>query len=45
MRQRHGHAGKQTVPPTPGQPVKQPMVIPLRTALFDRASGRMAAST
>ncbi|MCW1984597.1 UNVERIFIED_ORG: aminopeptidase N [Sphingomonas sp. R1F5B] len=33
-------AFKQTVPPTPGQPVKQPMVIPLRTALFDRATGR-----
>jgi len=31
---------KQTVPPTPGQPDKQPMVIPLRTALFDRATGR-----
>jgi len=30
----------QTTPPTPGQPEKQPMVIPLRTALFDRASGR-----
>ena len=30
---------KQTVPPTPGQPDKQPMPIPLRTALFDRASG------
>lgn len=30
---------RQTVPATPGQPVKQPMVIPLRTALFDRASG------
>ncbi|NKJ42816.1 aminopeptidase N [Novosphingobium sp. SG720] len=30
---------QQTVPPTPGQPVKQPMVIPLRTALFDAASG------
>lgn len=30
---------KQTVPPTPGQSVKQPMVIPLRTALFDRQSG------
>src|SRR3569623_2573029 len=29
---------KQTVPPTPGQPVKQPMVIPLRLALFDRES-------
>ncbi|MCH7627344.1 MAG: aminopeptidase N [Proteobacteria bacterium] len=32
----------QTVPATPGQPNKQPMVIPLRTALFDRASGRHA---
>ena len=30
---------KQTVPPTPGQPNKQPMPIPLRTALFDRTSG------
>lgn len=30
---------RQTVPPTPGQPDKQPMVIPLRTALFDRATG------
>ena len=30
---------KQTVPPTPGQPDKLPMPIPLRTALFDRASG------
>ncbi len=29
----------QTVPPTPGQSAKQPMVIPLRLALFDRASG------
>jgi aminopeptidase N len=29
----------QVVPPTPGQPAKQPMVIPLRIALFDRASG------
>ncbi len=29
----------QTVPPTPGQPVKQPMVLPVRLALFDRASG------
>ncbi|MBK6802792.1 MAG: aminopeptidase N [Novosphingobium sp.] len=29
----------QTVPPTPGQPVKQPMVIPLRLALFDRETG------
>lgn len=29
----------QIVPPTPGQPDKQPMPIPLRLALFDRASG------
>jgi len=29
----------QTVPTTPGQPVKQPMPIPLRLALFDRATG------
>ncbi|MBC2670298.1 aminopeptidase N [Novosphingobium piscinae] len=32
----------QEVPPTPGQPVKQPMPIPLRLALFDRATGRHA---
>jgi aminopeptidase N len=31
---------KQTVPPTPGQPDKLPMVIPLRAALFDPATGR-----
>lgn len=30
----------QTMAPTPGQPVKLPMVIPLRTALFDRTSGQ-----
>jgi aminopeptidase N len=30
----------QEVPPTPGQPDKQPMPIPLRLALYDRASGR-----
>ena len=30
----------QEVPPTPGQPVKQPMVIPLRIALFDRKTGK-----
>jgi len=30
---------RQTVPPTPGQPDKAVMPIPLRTALFDRASG------
>ncbi|EQB13648.1 aminopeptidase N [Sphingobium lactosutens] len=29
----------QSVPPTPGQPEKQPMAIPLRVALFDRATG------
>ncbi|VVT04258.1 aminopeptidase N [Erythrobacter sp. EC-HK427] len=28
----------QEVPPTPGQPVKQPMPIPLQIALFDRNS-------
>ena len=30
----------QQVPATPGQPNKQPMVIPLRLALFDSATGR-----
>ena len=30
----------QSVPATPGQPVKQPMPVPLRLALFDRDSGR-----
>jgi aminopeptidase N len=30
---------RQQVPPTPGQPGKLPMPIPLRLALFDRASG------
>ena len=30
----------QEVPATPGQPVKQPMVIPLRLALFDRTTGK-----
>ncbi len=30
---------KQAVPDTPGQKGKQPMVLPLRTALFDRQSG------
>ncbi|MBS1239310.1 MAG: aminopeptidase [Proteobacteria bacterium] len=29
----------QTVPPTPGHPDKQPVLIPLRLALFDRANG------
>ncbi|MGE5722279.1 MAG: aminopeptidase N, partial [Sphingomonadales bacterium] len=31
---------KQSVPPTPGQPAKEPMAIPLRIALFDRTSGK-----
>ena len=35
----------QTVPPTPGQPDKQPMVIPLRTTLFDRATGQHTGET
>jgi aminopeptidase N len=30
----------QEVPPTPGQDAKQPMVIPLRLALFDRKTGK-----
>jgi len=30
----------QTVPPTPSQPEKQPMPIPLKLALFDRETGR-----
>ncbi|MEP2735095.1 MAG: aminopeptidase N [Erythrobacter sp.] len=30
---------KQTVPATPGQPDKEPMVIPLRIALLDRQTG------
>jgi aminopeptidase N len=30
---------EQTVPPTPGQPAKKPMPIPLRVALFGEASG------
>jgi aminopeptidase N len=29
----------QTVPPTPGQPEKLPMTLPVRLALFDRATG------
>ncbi|MEK7342931.1 MAG: aminopeptidase N, partial [Pseudomonadota bacterium] len=31
---------EQTLPPTPGQPDKQPMAVPLRTALFDPATGQ-----
>ena len=30
----------QTVPPTPGQPAKLPMTMPLRVALFGRGSGQ-----
>jgi aminopeptidase N len=30
----------QTVPPTPGQPVKQPMPLPLGLALFERDGGK-----
>ena len=33
---------EQAVPPTPGQPVKQPMPIPLRLALLDGATGASA---
>jgi aminopeptidase N len=33
----------QTVPPTPGQAMKQPMPLPLDIALFDRATGKRAA--
>jgi aminopeptidase N len=33
----------QSVPPTPGQPDKQPMVIPLRTALIGQDSGQEVA--
>jgi len=36
---------KQTVPPTPGQELKQPMPIPLRVALHDRATGRLGAES
>jgi aminopeptidase N len=34
---------EQQVPPTPGQPVKKPMPIPLRAALFARGSGEKVA--
>jgi aminopeptidase N len=30
----------QTIPPTPGQPDKKPMPIPLKLALFDRKTGK-----
>ena len=29
----------QSTPPTPGQPVKRPMTMPVKIAVFDRASG------
>ncbi len=35
----------QEVPPTPGQPVKKPMPIPLRVALFAKGSGEKVAET
>ncbi|HEX8381062.1 MAG TPA: aminopeptidase N [Allosphingosinicella sp.] len=34
---------EQEVPPTPGQPVKKPMPVPLRVALFRRDGGGKAA--
>ena len=36
---------EQSTPPTPGQPDKRPLAIPLRTALFDRGSGRNSGET
>jgi aminopeptidase N len=42
LEQDNGHAAlhlSQQVPPTPGQPVKTPMAIPLRTALIGEKSG------
>ena len=36
---------EQSTPPTPGQPDKRPLAIPLRTALFDRDSGRNSGET
>jgi aminopeptidase N len=41
---RHGRVKidfNQAVPPTPGQPDKRPMTIPLRLAMFDRDGGRI----
>ncbi|GAA3904174.1 aminopeptidase N [Sphingomonas limnosediminicola] len=35
---------EQSVPPTPGQPVKQPMPIPLKTALIGEQSGSEIAA-
>ena len=47
VKARLSHAGdvatlqlEQSLPPSPGQQAKQPMPIPLRLALFDRASGK-----
>jgi aminopeptidase N len=47
VKARLSHAGdaatlhlEQIVPPTPGQPEKLPMPVPLRVALFDRATGK-----
>ncbi len=34
---------EQEVPPTPGQPIKEPMPLPLRIALFGERSGRKLA--
>jgi aminopeptidase N len=36
---------RQAIPATPGQPVKQPMAIPVRIALFDRATGNHSGDT
>jgi aminopeptidase N len=36
---------RQTMAPTPGQPVKKPMAIPLRVALFDRKTGEHGGDT
>jgi len=38
-RDRDGWTLTQTIPATPGQPAKAPMVLPLRVALFDRVTG------
>jgi aminopeptidase N len=43
LRQEGGRARlslRQTVPPTPGQPDKQPMVVPLKLRLFGAVTGR-----
>ncbi|WP_205479440.1 aminopeptidase N [Sphingomonas arenae] len=46
LEQHHGKAAlhlQQLVPPTPGQPTKQPAVIPLKVALIGARSGREVA--